>query len=126
MTTQIKEVAIGNTMARRYVEIQLSGKLDRDDYKKFVPVIENRIEEEGKVNLLVLFEDFHGWDAGALWEDIKFDVKHFNHIEKIALAGNKDWEKGMAKFCKPFTTAEVKYFKSHQTAEARLWLEQIQ
>ena len=24
---------------------------------------------------------FHGWEAGALWEDTKFAIKHFGDIE---------------------------------------------
>jgi hypothetical protein len=28
---------------------------------------------------------FHGWEAGALWEDIKFDLKHYADIERLAM-----------------------------------------
>ena len=41
-------------------------------------------------------KDFHGWDAGALWEDIKFDLKHFSDIERVAMVGEKKWQKGMS------------------------------
>jgi len=33
---------------------------------------------------------FHGWDAGALWEDIKFDIKHFGDIERLADGRDKE------------------------------------
>jgi len=33
-------------------------------------------------------EDFQGWDAGALLEDVKFDVKHFSDIEWLAFVGD--------------------------------------
>jgi hypothetical protein len=49
--------------------------------------------------------DFHDWKAGALWQDIKFDLKHCTDIERLAMVGDKTWEKGMSVFCKPFTTA---------------------
>jgi hypothetical protein len=51
-------------------------------------------------------------DYETLWEDIKFDVKHFNDIERLAITGENKWEKGMAAFCKPFTTAKV-LLRSH-------------
>ena len=35
----------------------------------------------------------HGWDAGALWEDIKFDIKHFADIERLAMVGEKKWHR---------------------------------
>ena len=66
--------------------------------------------------------DFHGWDAGALWEDIKWDAKHFNDIERLAIVGEKTWHKLMAGFCKPFTTARVRYFTQEQFVEAHAWL----
>jgi hypothetical protein len=31
----------------------------------------------------------HGWEAGALWEDIKFDIKHFADIDRLAMVGDK-------------------------------------
>jgi hypothetical protein len=67
--------------------------------------------------------DFHGWNTGALWEDIKFGLKHFMDIERIAMVGDKKWEKGMSAFCKPFTTAKIRYFDPSQVEEARTWLE---
>lgn len=38
------------------------------------------------------------------------DVKHFNDIERLAIVGDSKGEKGMAIFCKPFTTATVRHF----------------
>lgn len=99
----------------------ISGKLDREDYSRFVPLVEDLVDQHGKLDLLVVLHDFHGWTAGALWEDIKFDAKHFNDIGKLAIVGDTDWEAGMAKFCKPFTTAEVRFFPREKLAEAREW-----
>jgi hypothetical protein len=66
--------------------------------------------------------EFHGWTAGALWEDLKFDAKHVRDIERLALVGEKRWEAGMAAFCRPFTTATIRYFDRAQAAEAYKWL----
>jgi len=72
---------------------------------------------------LFVVKDFHGWTAGALWEDLKFDLKHWRDIERLAFVGDKKWEKGMAAFCKPFTKAQIQYFDMAQLEEARGWLE---
>ncbi len=103
--------------------VRLSGKLTEADYERFVPEMERAIAEHGKIRLLVEMHDFHGWSAGALWEDVKFDAKHFSDIERLALVGDSAWEKGMAWFCKPFTTASVRYFPVEQREEAVSWLE---
>jgi hypothetical protein len=117
MAYQVAELAEG-----RVIEVELSGKLSKQTYEEFVPLTEARIKQFGKVRLLVIMHDFHGWEAGALWEDIKFDAAHFNDIERLALVGDRKWEQGMAAFCKPFTTAEIKYFELDEIEQARRWI----
>lgn len=106
------------------VGFKLSGKLHDEDYKTFVPAVDDAIAKDGKVRMLAQFHDFHGWDAHALWDDIKFSTTHCTKIEKIALVGEKAWEAGMAKVCKPFTLAKIKYFASGDLDAAWAWLEE--
>jgi hypothetical protein len=103
---------------------RMSGKLHDEDYKKFVPVVEAAVAKQGKVRLLAQFEDFHGWDLHALWDDIKFATKHCADIERIALVGDRKWEEWMAKVCKPFTLAKIRYFDAAQADQARAWLQE--
>ncbi len=108
----------------KIIEVQITGKLSKEAYEQFVPMTEAKIEEFGKVRMLVVMHDFHGWEAGALWEDIKFDLKHFNHIERLAIVGETKWEKGMSVFCRPFTTAKIKYFDHTDIEQAREWIKE--
>jgi hypothetical protein len=48
--------------------------------------------------------------------------KHFNHIERVAMIGDKKWQEWMAAFSKPFTTAKVRYFHHEKLNEARTWV----
>ena len=104
---------------------KMSGKLHDADYKTFVPMIDAAVAKEGKVRLLAQFHDFHGWDLSALWDDVKFSTTHCTKIERIALVGDKTWEKYMAKVCKPFTLAKVKYFDGADGAAAWAWLQEL-
>lgn len=117
MTLAVSADIVGNV-----VEIHLTGKLTAENYEEFVPTIEAAIREHGKIRVLVVMHDFHGWSAGALWEDVKFDAKHFRDIERLALVGESKWEKGMSVFCRPFTTAKIKYFDIAQVEQAREWV----
>jgi hypothetical protein len=117
MTTHVDEKIQGKVM-----EIHLNGTLTKEDYAQFVPKTEELIRTHGKIRMLVMMDDFHGWDGGALWEDIKWDAKHFNDVERIAVVGEAKWQKWMASFCKPFTTAKIRYFDRGQEPEARAWL----
>jgi hypothetical protein len=104
------------------VGFKMSGKLHDEDYKKFVPQVDAEIAKEGKMNVLAQFHDFHGWDAKALWDDTKFSTTHCTKFKKIALVGEKTWEKWMAKVCKPFTMAKIKYFDVSEIEAAKKWL----
>src|SRR5688500_13347875 len=117
MTIELQEKNGGKTL-----EVVGSGKLDKDDYERFVPEAERLIREHAKIRVLFDMHDFHGWKAGALWEDIKFNAKHFNDIERLAMVGDKRWEKWMSNFCRPFTIAEIHYFEHDQLDQARTWL----
>ena len=106
-----------------YVEIEVHGKLTSAAYEHMIPLFEDLIiENQGKVRVLFIMRDFHGWTAGALWEDLKFDLKHFSDIERVAIVGERRWQHSMAVFCKPFTRAKVEYFQMEDLEEARGWL----
>jgi hypothetical protein len=106
----------------KIVVIHVSGKLEKADYAEFVPEFERLVRKHGKLRVLFDMTAFHGWDGGAFWEDIKFDGRHFADIERLAMVGEKKWQKGIAMFCRPFTTATTRYFDHADAAKARLWL----
>ena len=119
MAVEIQELSDG-----RVLLLKVSGKLAKEDYERFVPDVNRLIELHGKIRILFEMHDFHGWSAGALWEDTKFAFNHFRDIERLAVIGEKRWQKGMTTFCKPFTKAEIRYFEHDQADQARQWLQE--
>jgi len=126
MTLFLSDIAIAaeedQSQEEWIVKTTIRGKLVKKDYETFVPKMERLIEEYGRIRLLVKLIDFHGWTAGALWEDTKFAARHFTDIERLALVGEKKWQKGMATFCKPFTKAEIRYFDLSEVEDAEAWI----
>ncbi len=106
----------------KVMEVAATGKFEKEDYELFIPAAEKLINEHGKIRVLFIMNDFHGWTASAAWQDIKFDMKHFNHIERLAIVGDSKWERGMAMFCRPFTTAKLKYFDISKLDDAQEWI----
>ena len=117
MAIELVESTETNTL-----EVRASGKLSKEDYQVFDPGVDAFIEQQGKIKLQFVMHEFHGWEMGAVWEDIKFATKHCAHISKIAMVGDKTWEKWMAMICKPFTMSSIKYFDAAEVAAARTWL----
>jgi len=119
MSIKLKEENDGKILI-----IHVSGKLVKADYESFVPQFERLIKKHGKLSLLFDMADFHGWDAGAAWLDLKLGLAHFADITRLAMVGETKWQHGMATFCKPFTRAQVRYFDHADIIKAQEWLEE--
>jgi hypothetical protein len=117
MATQLTEKSGGTVL-----EVAVNGKLAHNDYARFIPEFERLVKKHGKIRVLFEMSDFHGWDPGALWDDIKFDLKHCSDIERLAMVGDHQWEKAISVFCRPFTTATIRYFDHAAIEDARKWL----
>lgn len=120
MAIKLEEKNGGKTL-----EVALTGKLVKADYENFVPVVERLVKQHGKIRILMVMHDFHGWTASALWEDTKFAAHHFSDIERLAIVGETKWQHGMAVFCKPFTAATIRYFDHTASTEAHAWIEEV-
>lgn len=104
--------------------VHVSGKLIKDDYADLVPAFERLVQQHGKLRVLFDMIGFHGWEVSAAWEDTKFAIQHFSDIDRLAMVGDREWQHGMAIFCKPFTRAQVRYFDHAKVTEARKWLDE--
>jgi hypothetical protein len=117
MPVQLQEYA-----DRNLLEVHVSEQLQKEDYERFTPTVDAFIDQNGKIRILLELHDFAGWNAGALWEDIKFGARHFNDIERMAVIGEKQWESGLTLFCKPFTAAEIRFFEKQDRDAAESWI----
>ena len=77
------------------VVVTASGRLVARDYRRFVPLFEGLARSRGPLRVLLeLLElrGFRGWEAGALWEELKFDVTHQWAFRRIAVVGERRWQ----------------------------------
>jgi hypothetical protein len=111
-----------HTDSPKTLGFKMSGKLHDEDYRSFVPIVEAVLAKEGKLRLLLQFEDFHGWDWHAAWDDFKFGRKHYSDFDRIAMVGERQWEKWLAQLGKPFTKATIRYFHASRIDDAWTWL----
>jgi hypothetical protein len=116
MTTRILSVAPDS------LEIVIEGRLEKTDYEHFVPLAEKRIQQHGKINLLIHVEAMRGFSPEALWADLKFDAKHYAHVRRIALVAESEGKRWLATLSKPFTKADVAFFTEADLEKARAWV----
>jgi len=118
MPLQFEEKADGKVL-----EAHVSGRLTEADYEQFAPEVEKIINRHGKIRMLTDMHDFHGWNTAGLWEEFKLDVRHSKDLERLAIVGEKRWQKWMSKVCQPFTDAKIRYFDSSEMDQARTWIQ---
>jgi len=115
---QFLPVLDSNTIA-----IRATGKLTHEDYQAFLPKLEEQIKQSGKVSILIELDNFKGWELKAAKDDVEFVFKHAEDIERVAIVGDKAWERWMAAMVKPFILfADVKYFNREDLQAAWDWL----
>lgn len=100
-------------------------KLTNEDYDRLIPILEEKIRSYGTIRWYFEMREFEGWSLSALWQDLKFDFRNKNNMERIAMVGNKDWEKQITLLMKPFKGATVEYFETSDREEAKNWIQKI-
>jgi hypothetical protein len=100
------------------------GKLTDEDYKDLlIPRLESIIRERGKARLLLdMGDEFHGWEAAALWDDACFGLTHRNDFEKMGVIGGAKWVNWGLKIAALAISGEIRSFSSSQREEAFFWI----
>lgn len=105
------------------VWVRAKGILTDEDYADFVPRMEELIKQWGRLRMLFEMEDFHGWDAHSAWEEFKFHVRNHKNLKRVAVVGEKAWEKWASRISRFFTGSDVKFFDRADLEKAREWIE---
>lgn len=104
------------------IEVQCSGTVTREDYRQALPEMEKLLCDGQTRRFFILLRDMDRFEAGAVWEDLKFDLKHKEQYGKMAVVGDRRWEEWVISISRPFFNAEIKYFPMDQEEKARKWV----
>ena len=105
-----------------FLSLKAVGTLTHADYEIITPMIDAALAEvkNPQVDVLLDASELDGWDLRAAWDDFKLGLKHNNQFGKIAIYGNKKWQKNIAAIGNWFISGELKYFP--QADQAIEWL----
>ena len=107
------------------IVVRASGTLTTKDYEAAIPELKHAMElSEGPLRVLIRLEDFHGWEIGALWRELKFDLKYRDDFGRIAVVGESSLEKWGTTLSAPFAKAEMRFFPLSREEEAEAWLKE--
>ena len=103
---------------------KISDKLSEAELRSVQSKAAMLIQQHGAVRILILTEDFQGWESKGDWDDLWFQDQNDQYIAKLAIVGEKKWEElsllFTAKGMRPFP---IEYFGPSEEALARSWLE---
>ena len=106
------------------IGFKISGKVNAEDYDTLLPELDEAIAAHGKINLLVVMENFEGWDGmQAAKADYQFGKHQYRQVEKAAFVSDKKWLEWSIKIMDPFTRrTKEKNFEPDQIDEAWAWV----
>jgi hypothetical protein len=106
----------------RLCVLRVGGELKKSELDAVQSEFLKKIVGAGTVKLLVLLENFTGWERGEQWADTDFFFSHRNDFERIAV-GNPRWEAQVLAFTGAgLRKGPVKFFPETGESEARAWL----
>lgn len=97
--------------------------VEKEDYDNVVvPVVEQAIEQHGKVRLVyVLGHEFDDYEGGAVWEDVKLGAKHPTKFERIAVVTDAGWARPAMKVFSLLWPGKARAFPLAERAQATSW-----
>lgn len=102
--------------------VRASGKLTDADYQQFLPRLQKLIEDCGPISLMIELVDFQGWEPKAAWDDFRFGMEHDKDFVRIAIVGQKAWQKWMSAIGDAFTLTKIRFFYQNRIQDAWDWL----
>jgi hypothetical protein len=72
--------------------LRISGVLKQSEFRTEQNALARKIDSGSKPRLLVILENFEGWERGANWNDLDFLLSRSGNIAKIAIVAERRWE----------------------------------
>jgi len=105
------------------LRLRLAGVLTRLDMDHLQTAVRDAIRQNGEINVLVLLDDFAGWQRGVDWGDLSFTHETDANIAKIAVVGDAEWKDEVLTFMvAPLRATAIEYFERAQIDAANRWL----
>lgn len=106
------------------VSVRISGRLTQAELAAAQEQMARLIAASGAIRLLVLVENFTGWEQGAAWNDFSFQEAQDANIRRMAIVGEERWRDLVLLFTsKGLRPFPIEFFPPARRAEAQAWLE---
>jgi hypothetical protein len=105
------------------VHVRILGVMRLADQRALQSVARDLIERGMKPRLLVMTEDFEGWEKEEGWGDVGFLMDYGNDIARMAIVSEERWREQAFMFTgKGLRTTAIEFFPLSSLDEAELWI----
>lgn len=109
--------------SKQRLAITISGRLRKAEFDRLQAETAQNIAQTGPARILVLAENFAGWELNEGWGDLSFMVEHDADIGKIAVVAEERWRDDWLMFLGAGARrAEVAFFTPAMRDLASAWL----
>lgn len=107
------------------VAFLIDGHMTADDITSVYTELLAIYKQHDKIDLLVKFENFDGFDWSAIFSDTTYAAKtqSLHHIRRYAIVGAPGWMSAIATAFDPLFSLEMKTFNNEEEDAAWEWLE---
>jgi hypothetical protein len=104
--------------------LRASGKVTREDYEEVVrPLLEEARSQGRRIRFLYQFgPDFHGFTAGAAWEDASLGLQYLRLFERCAIVSDIGWIRESSRLFGAMMPCPVRVFANDEWKGALEWL----
>jgi hypothetical protein len=107
-----------------HVRVRLIGKLEPSAYEGVEDEIANLFSRVTPLHLLLDLRAFDGWSGlAALGSHLSILREHRRAPVRVAVVGEKGWQKLLERVIGRFTHAETRFFDSAHSEQAEAWLQ---
>lgn len=100
------------------IELDMDGEVTAQDYKEIRPQLEAIFARKGKMKFLFDLTRVSRFTVGAVWEDIKMDLKNFKNIGTTTVVANRKLFKVLSKAVDSVYPEKIEHFENNQMALA--------
>jgi len=104
------------------IELKAAGTIDKEDYDAVLPKLNEAIDRHGKLRVLIDATDLQNISPTAAVQDLDWDIKHRNDIEKCAAIVDSKFTEFAIKTGRLIYDGDIQTFEPGQEDRARQWL----
>lgn len=103
--------------------VKVKGRLNQMDLLATQKAAADILREHGESRVLLVAEDFQGWERGGDWGDLSGQLELDQYAKRIAIVGDRRWKVLALLFAgKGIRRVAIEYFFPPELDKARAWL----